>query len=186
MSMIQMMQYMMGYFVLGTLPMLLLIGLSSVKLLEKPHISQTFSKVAGFLLLFFALFNISTQMNVLGFNVGIVSAFNGNQVVSNNRESLAPMVDGKQVILMTIYAVRYDPNYFKIKAGIPVRWEITVSGQIGCASGALVANGLLNAPVYLNPQQGQVTVAEFTPQKPGKYKFSCTMNMVRGTIEVVS
>ncbi len=56
----------MGFFALGTAPMLLLIGLSSVKFFSKPHLALTFSKIAGFLVLFFALWNIYNQMNVLG------------------------------------------------------------------------------------------------------------------------
>lgn len=57
----------MGFFALGTVPMLLLIGLSSVKFFSKPHLALTFSRVAGFLVLFFALYNIWSQINVLGF-----------------------------------------------------------------------------------------------------------------------
>lgn len=55
----------MGMFALGTAPMLFLIGLSSVKFSSKPHWSATFSKVAGFLVLFFALYNIYNQINIL-------------------------------------------------------------------------------------------------------------------------
>ncbi len=32
---------------------------------------------------------------------------------------------------------------------------------------------------------GKVSIKEFTPDKPGKYKFSCWMGMVSGIIEVV-
>ena len=106
--------------------------------------------------------------------------------VDQSAGGLAPMVDGKQVMTMTVYAAEYGPNYFKVKAGVPVRWEITSSGQPGCASGVVVSNILPGGSVYLNPNQGQVTVAEFTPQGLGTYKFSCSMNMVRGTIEVVN
>jgi plastocyanin domain-containing protein len=31
----------------------------------------------------------------------------------------------------------------------------------------------------------QVTTIEFTPQKPGRYEFTCSMNMFRGIIEVL-
>jgi plastocyanin domain-containing protein len=107
----------------------------------------------------------------------------GNQ--AQDTSGLAPMVDGKQVLAMTVKSVSYSPNYFKVKAGVPVRWEITSSGEPGCDSGAVVARGLTD-PIYLNPNQGQVAVKEFTPQNPGKYTFSCTMGMVRGTIEVIN
>jgi uncharacterized protein len=56
----------MGFFALGTAPMLLLIGISSVKFFSKPHMSLVFSRVAGFLVLFFALYNIWNQVNLLG------------------------------------------------------------------------------------------------------------------------
>ena len=122
--------------------------------------------------------------------VGIVGYiflnFNNSQSTSNNQVGLAPMVDGKQVITMGVHAVKYDPNYFKVKVGVPVRWEITSSGQPGCDSGAVISNNLLDSPIYLNPNQGQVTVKEFTPQTAGQYTFSCSMGMVRGTIEVVN
>ncbi len=55
-----------GVFSLGTAPMLLLMGFSSVTFLSRPHLAQTFSKVAGFLVLFFALYNMYNQLNVLG------------------------------------------------------------------------------------------------------------------------
>ncbi len=178
----------MGFFALGTAPMLLFIGLSSIQFSSRPHWSKIFSKVAGFLVIFFALFNINNQMNVWGVSLNNVFALDSRQEQGQSQDTnnLAPIVDGKQLIKMTVFSVRYDPNYFKVKAGIPVRWEITVSGSPGCATSVVIARGLLDGPVYLNPNQGQVTVAEFTPQNPGTYKFSCTMNMVRGTIEVVN
>jgi sulfite exporter TauE/SafE/copper chaperone CopZ len=59
----------MGFFALGTAPMLLLIGLSSVKFSSRPHWANIFSKVAGFIVLFFALYNITNQMSILGFGI---------------------------------------------------------------------------------------------------------------------
>ncbi len=55
----------MGCFALGTAPMLLVIGASSVTFFSKPHLSLIFSRTAGFLVLFFALWNIYSQFNVL-------------------------------------------------------------------------------------------------------------------------
>lgn len=55
----------MGFFALGTVPLLLLIGFSSVKLFSKHHISLVFSRTAGFLVVFFALYNIWNQLNLL-------------------------------------------------------------------------------------------------------------------------
>lgn len=105
---------------------------------------------------------------------------------NTNVGDLAPMFNGKQEIKMTVLAVDYSPRTFTVKSGVPVTWEIVSSGQPGCASGAIFANGLVDGPIYLNPEQGQTKVVEFTPQNPGIYKFNCSMNMARGTIEVVN
>ena len=70
----------------------------------------------------------------------------------------------------------------KVEAGIPVSWEITDKGTSGCTN-AIISKGLFSGEIVLTP--GQTIVKEFTPVKPGKYKFSCWMGMVSGIIEVV-
>jgi len=171
----------MGAFVLGTIPMLLFIGLSSVKFSSKPHSAMVFSKVAGFLVLFFALYNISNQITVLGININQNQT--QNQVGSVSQNDLPPIVDGKQVIKMIASGSGDSPNYFKVKVGVPVRWEITASNSLGC-NGAIISNNLFDRAIDLTP--GQVSVKEFTPQTPGTFVFSCIMGMIRGTIEVIN
>ena len=169
-------------FALGTLPMLLAIGISSVSFSKRPHLSFRFLKVAGFLVLFFALYNINSQFNVLG-----LSSFNdvGNKIIQPpnvKEEGFTPIVNGKQILKMEASSSGYSPNYFKVKAGILVRWEIKDIGTSGCTN-AVISRSLFDGPINLTP--GQTSIKEFTPTKPGKYKFSCWMGMVSGTIEVV-
>lgn len=173
---------MMLVFALGTLPMLLLIGLSSSRLYQNHRWSENFTKTAGVLVIFFALYNINSQLNLLGlpsFNdVGVKSS----RVGSVNREDLLVPVGGKQIIKMNASASGYQPNYFKVRAGVPVRWEITDTGTSGCTN-AVISRGLFEGQIDLTP--GKVSVKEFTPAKPGEYKFSCWMGMISGTVEVV-
>ena len=169
----------MGAFALGTIPMLLFIGLSSVKFNSKPHLAERFSKIAGFLVLFFALFNLSNQATVLGF-----TGFNSGtpQVQTTSVDGLPPIVNGEQVIQMTASGSGDSPNYFKVKAGIPVKWEITAGNSLGCNNGLI--SQIFNGQISLTP--GQVTVKEFTPTTAGVFGFSCSMGMIRGTIEVIN
>jgi sulfite exporter TauE/SafE/copper chaperone CopZ/plastocyanin len=176
-------------FALGTLPMLLFIGLSSVKFLQKPHLSERFLKIAGILVLFFALYNINFQLNVLGIssfsdlNINSIQSSNTNRNTSyKNKEGLVPIVNGKQILKMEASSRGYSPNYFKVRAGVPVRWEITDTGTSGCTN-AVISKSLFEGEIPLTP--GQTSIKEFTPEKPGKYKFSCWMGMVSGIIEVV-
>ncbi|MDP2967287.1 MAG: sulfite exporter TauE/SafE family protein [bacterium] len=170
------------FFALGTLPMLLAIGISSVSFSKRPHLSFRFLKVAGFLLLFFALYNINSQFNVLG-----LSSFNdvGNKIIQPpnvREEGFVPIINGKQILKMEASSSGYNPDYFKVKSGIPVRWEIKDIGTSGCTN-AVISRSLFDGPINLTP--GQTSIKEFTPTKPGKYKFSCWMGMVSGLIEVV-
>lgn len=171
----------MFFFALGTLPMLGVIGLSSLKLTSKPHLSDKFLKVAGILVLFFGLYNFNSQLNVFGLPSldDINPSFGQNTRIS--ADNLTPLVNGKQVIKMAASAYGYQPDYFQVKAGIPVRWEITNQGVSGCTN-AIVSRGLFDGEIRLDDK---LNVKEFTPREPGQYKFSCWMGMISGTIEVV-
>lgn len=178
-------------FALGTFPMLLLIGLSSVKFLQKPHLAEKFSKIAGILVLFFAFYNINSQLNLLGIfslndfriNFGPFFKVIKNDTFENKNEAgLAPLINGQQILKMEASYYGYEPNYFKVKVGVPVRWEITDKGTSGCTN-AIISKNLFKDPILLTP--GKVSTKEFTPEKPGKYKFSCWMGMVSGIIEVI-
>ena len=173
-------------FALGTLPMLLFIGFSSVKFLQRPHLSSQFLKVAGILVLFFALFNINSQLNALGFtslsNLNLKAIFSIKNPDATQVSDLPSIINGKQIIKMEASSRGYNPDYFKVRAGIPVRWEITDKGTSGCTN-AIISRNLFEGEIPLTP--GEVSVKEFTPNKPGKYKFSCWMGMITGIIEVV-
>lgn len=169
-------------FVLGTTPALLGIGFSSLKLSQDTRLAGRFTRVAGILILFFALFNLNSQLNVLG-SKSISDFISPKKVaVSAGKNGLPPVINGKQIIKMNASASGYLPNYFKVKAGIPVHWEITDTGTSGCTN-AVISRSLFADQINLTP--GQVSIKEFTPGRPGIYKFSCWMGMVSGTIEVV-
>lgn len=189
-------------FAVGTLPMLLLIGLSAVKFSGDSHFSGTFNKVAAIIVIFFALYNINSQLNVLGYQSlsdikissprsSVVSdidrAFSGTSKKTNPNANTAegdfpPIVDGKQIVKMNASARGYYPNKLRVKVGVPVRWEVTDTGTSGCTN-AIISKELFDGQIELTP--GNVSVKEFTISEPGTYKFSCWMGMVSGTIEAV-
>lgn len=175
-------------FALGTALPLFMIGLSSVTFASRPHLSGSFLKVAGVVVLFFALFNINSQLNALGapsmsnFSLKAASSTTSGAAQTDAKD-LPAMVNGVQVIKMEASSAGYKPNYFKVRAGVPVRWEITDVGTSGCTN-AVLARGLFSGQIDLTP--GTTSVKEFTVSKAGKYKFSCWMGMISGVIEAVS
>lgn len=170
------------FFALGTLPMLSAIGFSTLKLTAKPHLSGKFLKVAGILVLFFGLYNFNSQLNVLGLPSLDDIKFRSSKSAQATESGLAPIINGKQVLKMSALAYAYQPNYFKVRAGVPVRWEITDDGVSGCTN-AIISKGLFAGEIDLTT--AQTSIKEFTPKKPGRYKFSCWMGMVSGAIEVL-
>lgn len=168
-------------FALGTLPMLAGIGFSSLKISAKPHLSDKFLKIAGILVLFFGLYNFNSQLNVLGLPSLDDIKLGSSRTAQASEDGLAPIINGKQVLKMDALAYGYEPNGFKVRTGIPVRWEIKNQGVSGCTN-AVVSKGLFAGEVRIDKD---FVVKEFTPEKPGRYKFSCWMGMVSGVIEVV-
>ena len=96
---------------------------------------------------------------------------------------LPEIVNGKQIVKMSASGSGYSPNRLKIRAGIPVVWEITSVGNPGCAS-ALVAPSFFSGMIALTPNS--TVTQEFTAAKPGTYRFSCSMGMYTGSFEVVN
>lgn len=96
---------------------------------------------------------------------------------------LPEIINGKQVVKMSASGSGYSPNRIKIRAGIPVSWQITSVGNAGCAS-ALVAPSFFSGMIALSPNT--TVTQEFTAAKAGTYRFSCSMGMYTGSFEVVN
>lgn len=159
-------------FSLGTLPVLALISFSSVKFYTNQAMAKKFNLFAGMLIIFFALYTVNAQLNVLG-----LPSLNDvpNTFSPSKKESVVAVVDkGIQLMQMEATAFDYYPPVFNIKVGIPTKWEIYNSGASGCAQ-AVYARGLYPDVIYLKPGLNEVT---FTPMNKGTYKISCSMGMV--------
>jgi uncharacterized protein len=167
-------------FALGTLPTLALISFTSIKLTEKPAITAKFSYVAGILVVFFAVYNLNSQFNVLGWkSLSDLRITLGKQTSDNNISASNTDV---QVIQMEANAYGYHPRNFTLRSGVPVRWEIADTGTNGCTN-AIIARGLIDGSIRLRPG---MNVYEFTPQRAGVYKATCWMGMAPPvTIEVI-
>ena len=166
-------------FALGTLPTLLLIGVGSARLSGDQKRSATFTKIAGILLLFFSLYTINSGLNTLG----APSFDDALAKLTWQRDGLPTIVNGKQIVKVTATATAYQPNYLKVKVGVPVRWEIFDGGTSGCTS-VFISRALLpNDRIFL--KHGETSVREFTIRRPGRFKFSCAMGMVTGVMEAV-
>ncbi|MCX6783896.1 MAG: sulfite exporter TauE/SafE family protein [candidate division WWE3 bacterium] len=159
-------------FTIGTLPVLMLMGIAGSTILKRPLIS----KIAGAIIIFMSLSALWQALVVLNVPLPQITLDNkeqtaGNSVVTNN----------SQLIKMDVIGAGYSPNTFTVKAGVPVRWEVNSTTSYTCAN-YLVAPSL-NIGKSLQPG---VNVFEFTPTTAGQIRFSCSMGMYRGVINVVN
>jgi len=167
----------MAAFALGTFIPLLVIGISSTKLLSDKKWSDRFLKTAGLLILFFVLYNLNVQFNLLSrwqtipTPVGLIST---------------PIGVGPTQVIKTIYTTRDDiqPNTFTVKVGQSVRLEVDVRDNgYGCMSTIMIP-GLYDKPLYL--QQGKTLALEFVPTQVGDHRITCAMGVPRGILKVVN
>lgn len=175
---------MMLSFALGTLPVLSLMSVSSVKFQKNPAISGTFNLVVGLFILMFGLFNINAQMNVLGVtNLNDVFRARESNTQIDNAVGVQIVGEGKeryQSVYISAEGFEYRPKAITLQAGIPTKLTVNSQNVLGCAQ-AMWLGGLYEDVLYL---KGDQSTAEFTPKK-GTYKISCTMGMVDPIIVTV-
>ncbi len=176
---------MMGLFALGTLPMLTVLSFTSIKYQQNDQSSGIFNLVVGMLIIYFGLYTMNAQFNVLGLpSVQDITAMtNTSSQVQQVPTGLS--ADGlgteiineggqqKQHVVMEARGFEYFPRRIEMQAGIPTTLTVRNNQVIGCAAVMSFA-GLYPQVVMLDQESKTI---EFTPQK-GNYKITCTMGMV--------
>lgn len=163
-------------FAYGTLPALLILSFSSVRFGQKPHFNLVFNQIVGFLLIFFAFYNINSQINVLG--LPSLSDLQTNKSAGADIEfsSTYQALEEEQIVRL----VAKDFDYYLVgedsfRAGVPTKLIVDNQGAFGCAV-ALSVFGLSDNYTLLEPGENIIDLG--TPQK-GSYKITCSMGMVR-------
>lgn len=73
----------------------------------------------------------------------------------------------------------YEPSQIVVQAGQPVRLNFYRKDPSSCLEEVRFPDFRIAQELPIN----QTTAIEFTPSKPGKYEFTCGMNMFRGVVE---
>lgn len=74
----------------------------------------------------------------------------------------------------------YDPSRIVVQAGQPVRLNFLRRDPSSCLEEVRLPDFHIARNLPLN----EVATVEFTPTQPGRYEFTCGMNMFRGVVEV--
>jgi sulfite exporter TauE/SafE/copper chaperone CopZ len=160
-------------FALGTVPSLLAIGITTSW--TKGKKMELFQKVAGFLVLIFAIYTFQSGLSLSGVKTNVLTTKKeeavSNKNLSQNNEALAD----SQIVRMEITARGFEPNIIKIKKGIPVKWIINGDKVTSCTNKIIVPKYNISQ----NISYGE-NIINFIPTESGEIPFSCWMGMVRG------
>ena len=155
----------MGAFAIGTMPVLLSVGIGSTYAHQAKM--QFFYKFIGVIIVFFGLYSFNSGLVLAGSPVTIDFWDRGNATDS--------VVSGDVQVVKMDVDWSFKPNEFKVRKGVPVRWEINGINISGCSNEIVIPS--LNIRKKL--EQG-LNIVEFTPEKEGVIPFSCWMGMLNG------
>ncbi len=170
-------------FVLGTSPLFAVLGVATAKLSEGWY--KKFSKIAAYALVAMALYSFNGVLIVMNspLTLGTLTRpityfFSEERFIS---DSGAPVVNGKQQVVIAITDSGYNPKYIKVQSGVPVELTLESNNAYSCALAFVFKE--FGIKTFLESTDRQVF--NFTPTKPGKYTFSCSMGMYTGVMEVL-
>jgi len=100
-------------------------------------------------------------------------------LLSKPKSRKAAARGGVQEITVTVDG-GYEPSQIVVQAGQPVRLKFDRKDPSSCLEEVKFPDFRIAQDLPLH----HVTAIEFTPEKPGRYEFTCGMNMFRGIVEV--
>ena len=74
----------------------------------------------------------------------------------------------------------YQPSAIRLRRGVPARLTFIRRAAEGCGTEVVIPAYKINRPLPLNTP----VLVEITPNRSGRFKFTCGMNMFRGAIVV--
>lgn len=95
-------------------------------------------------------------------------------------ESSAPTRARVQKATILVNAEGYQPTNIRLRRGVPARLTFIRKVTEGCGTEIVMPAYGINRPLPLNVP----VVVSFTPSRSGRFKFTCAMDMFRGTIVV--
>ncbi|MDR1900957.1 MAG: sulfite exporter TauE/SafE family protein [Treponema sp.] len=175
-------------FSLGTVPLMFGIGALSSVLSKK--FTAGAMKIGAILVVVLGLTMFSNGWSLGGFsnfteNFSSFKNASGSAAPSKADSSASPfepvVVDGVQLVNSTLSAGRYPA--ITVQAGIPVKWTINApQGSInGCNNRMIIREYGIEHRFKIGEN-----LIEFTPERIGKFSYSCWMGMIRSSITVTA
>lgn len=164
-------------FALGTVPVMLLIGVLS-GLLSKGF-TQRLARLSGALVIGLGIIMFNRGLTLAGYGLPVPGDAFARGGASSGQVAKALVENGVQTVTMVADSRGYLPNLLYVQKGVPLRWVIE-GRQINSCNNQIIVPSL---GISKTLRTGE-NVVEFTPGE-GDIRFSCWMGMISGLIRVV-
>lgn len=176
----------MGAFILGTSPLFL--GLGFLTTVLGDAFRTKFLKFAAIGVLYLGITSLNGALILAGSPITLqaiadnspiqidLSGGGGEQQIGGSE-----VVNGVQEVNVQVLPNGYNPNYVKLKAGVPVRLNLSAGSRLGCASQFRIPS--LGLGKNLAPNE--TATLEFTPGQKGKIIGTCSMGMFSMVMDVI-
>lgn len=163
----------MAVFALGTAPVLL--GIGGAASYASGQTLKKITRFAGAVVLILGLSNALNGLALIGITKDTVFG-----VGSHDNSMGYSIVQGRQQIEMRMTdRGLYMPDVLTVQEGVPVDWTIIGDDFMGCGDTLILPAFGINTTLKTGPN-----LVQFTPDKSGRFTFSCSMGMIRGTMVV--
>ena len=170
-------------FCAGTVP--LMFGLGALSSFLSNSRGRVFSarvmQAGAILVTVMGLSMFSYGWNLAGFNFNVVTPA-AMRVTPNAGGPFEPVIEnGVQIVKSTLSPGRYPA--ITVRQGIPVQW--TINAPAGSINGCNNRMIIREYGIEYRFQNGD-NVIKFTPERTGKFPYSCWMGMIRSSITVIA
>jgi sulfite exporter TauE/SafE/plastocyanin domain-containing protein len=160
-------------FSLGTVP--LMFGLGALSSLLGARFKRGAARAGAVLVTVMGIFMFSYGWNLSGFPSGAVRPMDAGATAA------AVVENNEQIVNSTLLPGRYPA--ITVQQGVPVKWIINAAqGSInGCNNRMFIRE--YNIEHRFSPGEN---IIAFTPEKTGRFSYSCWMGMIRSSITVIA
>lgn len=177
----------MAIFTIGTMP--LFFGLGFLTTVLGDAFKVKFLKFAAFAVLYLGITSFNGALLAWGSPLTIQTLTDAIPIeinLSGEGQTTAAglstrTVVGVQTADIQVFPTGYSPDNIQVKAGLPVKLNLTPTGGLGCTSIFRMPQLGISRRLF----EGNTETVEFTPKAPGKLTWTCSMGMYRGIIEVI-
>ncbi len=140
------------------------------------------SKILQIVLLLFVFGVVAAVPFLLANTVSTPSTTGAAIAVAPTQQVTVNLVGGVQEVTIRGDPSGYAPQFFSVKKGTPVKIKFSADKYAGCGRQLIMKDFGIN----LLAGEGQTVEATFTPLQEGSFSYRCSMNMFRGTMQVIA